>query len=309
MAAKIPHSFTCFSPTARRWVPVVTNAIHHPRAQKLTHAHTGQQTSRFDLVSWNTNYASGRPSQRCLGLLNHTFNAGVPDILCLQEVRLDVRAAILANAKVRDDFLVTDAEPNLENKVFSTITMLSKQSFAYDTNDAKYNDGAKFAIGPVYRNSLPSATERDALFVSLIPPDSPDCFFSIINVHLESRDAFTYRSQQLHQVASALHEPRCRGGLIVGDFNATTAKDQHLLDGNGLEDAWLNLYGDSDPNAPTWGVGARRDARHKPQRLDKIAMVGVVAEKMEVIHPRCIESGSKRIQWSDHSGLRGTFAL
>ncbi|KAK8144993.1 hypothetical protein G3M48_005072 [Beauveria asiatica] len=307
MATEILHSFSYFSRAARSWVPALSRAIQVPRAQSSRHTRAGHPKSHFELVSWNIDFASSQPSKRCLGLLDHILNSGTPDIICLQEVRLDVRASLLGNAEIRESFLVTDAEPNLEERRFSTMTLLLKKRFTYNTSTDKPGGRDKFSIGPVFRRSLPSATGRDGLYVCLIPPYALDTFFGVINVHLESCDAYSYRAQQLNQLTNSLHEPGCSGGLIAGDFNATTDKHDSLIEVNGLQDAWLSLYGDKEPNAPTWSVGRRRDPRYEPSRLDKIAMVGLAAERMEVMHPGSIGLASSEVEWSDHSGLRCTF--
>jgi endonuclease/exonuclease/phosphatase family metal-dependent hydrolase len=93
-------------------------------------SHASLVKHHFDLVSWNVHYSSSYPSQRCLQLISHVFGRGIPDILCLQEVRPEVRATLLGNSEVRDNFLTTGAEPNLEDKHFTTMTLLSKRRFA-----------------------------------------------------------------------------------------------------------------------------------------------------------------------------------
>jgi tyrosyl-DNA phosphodiesterase 2 len=123
-------------------------------------------------------------------------------------------------------------------------------------------------------------------------------------IHLDSRDRFSYRAQQLKQLAGVLREPDCCDGVIVGDFNALTNKDDKLIEENRVEDAWLVLYGDTDTDAPTWSVGRRREAEFEPRRLDKVAMVGLTAETMEIMHPGFIDmpkpgETSDQIEWSD----------
>ncbi|KAJ6784693.1 hypothetical protein PWT90_00436 [Aphanocladium album] len=280
MATDILHSFLYFSRAARGWVPALSRAIQMPRLQTLTPTRSGKPKSHFELVSWNIDFASSQPSKRCLGLLEHILHSGAPDIICLQEVRLDVRASLLGNAEIREFFLVTDAEPKLEERPFSTMTLLLKKRFAYDASTYNPEESDKFSVGPVFRRSLPSATGRDALYVCLIPPYAQNPSLSIINVHLESRNAYIYRAQQLNQLANSLLEFGCRGGLIAGDFNATTEKDHNLIEANGLKDAWLSLHGDTEPDSPTWSVGRRQDSRYQPSRLDKIAMVGAVTQAL-----------------------------
>lgn len=302
IVTEIRQSFLYFSRAARSWVPAASRTLHPPGLQTPA-TRANQPKTQFDLVSWNVDFASSQPSKRCIGLVNHILDTGVPDILCLLEVRLDVRASLLGHPDIRESFLVTDAEPEPEERRFSTMTLLLKNRFVYGKSTNKADDEAKFAVGPVFRRNLPSATGRDALTTCLIPPYAEDTYLGVINVHLESRDAYSYRAQQLRQVASSLREPGCSGGIIAGDFNATTEQDGGLLEENGLTDAWLSVHGDKDPDAPTWSVGRRRDPRYEPSRLDRIAIMGVVAERMEVVHPAVVGEGSSEIEWSDHSGL------
>lgn len=311
MTLRTPHSLLSFSSSARSWVPAMSNAIRRPCLKSASH--TNLVKHHLDLVSWNIHYSSSYPSQRCLGLINHVFHNGIPDILCLQEVRPEVRATLLGNTEVRDNFLTTDAGPNLEDKHFTTMTLLSKRRFAHDPEAETPEDKGKFIVGQAFRQQLPSATGRDGLCLDVIPPYARDTFLRIINVHLESRDAFCYRKEQLKKLASALREPGCMGVLIAGDFNSVTDEDHKLIEENNLEDAWLKLLGSTNPGE-TWNVGRKRDSRHGPRRLDKVAMVGLVAESMDLMHPLSIEiprpgGSSAQIQWSDHSGLRCKFSF
>jgi tyrosyl-DNA phosphodiesterase 2 len=169
-------------------------------------------------------------------------------------------------------------------------------------------------LGPVSRVELPSASGRDGLCVDISPPTAPDTVFRLINVHLDSLQRLANRTQQLKILANVLREPGCSGGLIAGDFNSISPEDQALVDDNGLEDAWLALHGSTDPDAPTWSVGREREVGLKPKRLDKVAMMGLRAEEMEILHPSLIEvpkpgGESDWLEWSDHSGLRCTFAV
>lgn len=318
MAARIPHSLSYFDPATRRWVAVLSKTIQRPGAQSLVK--TKPIKPLFDIVSWNVDFWNNQAHRRCLGLIDHVLERGTPDILCLQEVRSDVRDSLLGNRTIREAFLTTDADVGLaceDDKPFTTMTLLSNKRFAYslDSKDAVGGSegGGKFIVGPVSREPLPSASGRDGLYVDIIPPFAPDTFLRIINVHLDSRNRFSYRAQQLKQLARVLREPGCSGGVIVGDFNAVTDEDNKLIEENELEDAWLALHGNTDPDAPTWSVGRRREAEFKPRRLDKVAMVGLTAETMEIMHSGFIDvpkpgGTSDQIEWSDHSGLRCRFA-
>ncbi|TDL15970.1 hypothetical protein BD410DRAFT_832351, partial [Rickenella mellea] len=242
----------------------------------------------------------------------------------------DVRAALLANNRVRAGWLVKGAEDLTawDGVPFATITLLSKARFASsDLDSQKELEGeGKFMLGPTTRVPLPSKYGRDGLSVDIIPP-SPSTtpgtgtHFRLINVHLDSLwHTFPNRAQQLKILASLLREPGCAGGVIAGDFNAISPADDGLVEENGLVDAWVALHGhgqgqghghgkDGEGDGATWGVGVERE-RHDglgPGRLDKVAMTmnGVKAEEIEVLRPGLIEvprpgEGSVHVPWSDH---------
>lgn len=90
-------------------------------------------------------------------------------------------------------------------------------------------------------------------------------------------------------LANVLREPRCGGGIIAGDFNAINPEDHALVDKNELVDAWITLHGTADADEATWGFDVELRDGLAPGRLDKVAMLGVKAEKMEVLRPGFIE--------------------
>ena len=115
-------------------------------------------------------------------------------------------------------------------------------------------------------------------------------------------------------LADVLREPGCSGGIIAGDFNAISPEDDGIVDKNGLVDAWVALHGRADSDGATWGVGVKRRDGLGRGRLDKVAMMGLKAEEMEVLRPGLIEmprpgEDSIEIPWSDHCGLRCTFTI
>ncbi|KAL8382187.1 hypothetical protein RB595_006122 [Gaeumannomyces hyphopodioides] len=315
MPLRIPHSISYYCLTSRRWAPVTSHAVPRPRAQGSDNATAPKH--HLDGVSWNIDYSSAQPSRRCLALINHVLEGGVPDIICLQEVTPVPRAAILGSPEVRDAFLATDAGPGAEEKIFENMTLLSKKRFAYDGPDAAANgpkgEEDKLKIGQVFREQTPTAMDREGLCVDLVPAGAHDSFVRVVNVHLESLDSLPYRAAQLKRLASALREPGCGGRLIVGDFNAITEEDDGLLRENGLQDAWLTLHGGAGKPGATWNV-SRRDFRFEPARLDKVAVVGLVPDSMEIMHPLFVEAprpgaASAKVEWSDHSGLRCKFQI
>lgn len=219
---------------------------------------------------------------------------------------------------MRDAFLVTDAEDQraFEDVPFATMTLLSSRFFP--SIDLQNNgDGAerKLMPGRVFRIALSSKYGRDALSIDLTPPSTP-APLRLINIHLDSLgDALPHRAAQLEILADVLREPGCTAGLIAGDFNALGPRDHALVGDNGLEDAWVALYGaGADRDGATWGVGMELRDGLAPGRLDKVAMLGVEAEEMEVLRPGFIEvpgpaAESKVIPWSDHCGLRCKFTI
>ena len=199
------------------------------------------------------------------------------------------------------------------------MTFLSRARFACGLDLQKEGDGieggAKFMLGRVSRITLPSKYGRDALCVDIIPPTALSTCFRLINVHLDSLwDTLHYRTQQMEILADVLREPGCGGGIIAGDFNAIRPEDDELVDKNQLVDAWVALHGREDPGGATWGVSVERRHGLRPARLDKVAMMGLVAHEMEVLCPGSIEvprPGKEPVEipWSDHCGLRCTFTV
>ncbi|KAI0281953.1 Endonuclease/exonuclease/phosphatase [Russula aff. rugulosa BPL654] len=262
-------------------------------------------TSHFSLITQNLDAFSSRPESKR------------PDIIFLQEVTSDVRTSILGNPKVREAFLVTDAEDqtSFERVPFANMTLLSSKRFAFDLELQKEEDGvervAKFMLGPVSRVKLPSKYGRCALSVDIIPPSTasiPTATCRLVNVHLDSLgDALAYRTEQMEILANLLREPGCGGGLIAGDFNAISPEDHALLDKNGLVDAWVALHGKKGLEGATWGVGVERHDGLGPGRLDK-------AKDIEILRPGLIEvckpgEDSDYIVCSDHHGLRLCFTV
>ena len=109
------------------------------------------------------------------------------------------------------------------------MTLLSSKRFAFDLEPQKeereVERGEKFLLGPVSRVKLPSKYGRCALSLDIIPPSTAStqtAAYRVVNVHLDSLgDTLPYRTEQLEILANLLHEPRCAGGLIAGDFNPT----------------------------------------------------------------------------------------
>ncbi|KAG2348005.1 hypothetical protein BDR05DRAFT_973860 [Suillus weaverae] len=300
------RTFSAFKPSNRLWAPVSSRCAPNQVTQQLA------LTSRFSLITQNFDAFSSRPVARANLLLGGILEESKrPDIIFLQEVTSDVRTSILGNPKVREAFLVTDAEDqtSFEGVPFANMRLLSSKRFAFDL------EGEKFMPGPVSRVKLPSKYGRCALSVDIIPPSTPITTCRLVNVHLDSLGGtLPYRTEQMETLANLLREPGCGGGLIAGDFNAISPEDHTLLDKNGLVDAWVALHGKKGLDGATWGVGVERHDGLGPGRLDKVAMSGVDAKDMEIVRLGLSEvpkpgEDSDYIPCSDHYGLRLSFTV
>jgi len=275
------RTLSAFNPSTRMWTPVSSRNVQ------------SQVTQRLSLISWNIDAFSSRAVSCAKLILGHILEGQKsPDIIFLQEVTSTVRASLLDDARVRAAFLVTDAEDqtSFEGVPFATMTLLSSARFTSSLDSQKEGDGiergGKLMFGRVSRVALPSKYRRDALCVDIIPSTTPGTIFRLINVHLDSvGDTLHYRAQQIEILTGVLCEPGCGGGIIAGDFNAISPKDDGLLDKNNLVDAWVALHGRAGPDGATWGVGVERQDGLGPGRLDKVAMMGLKAEEMEVLRP------------------------
>ncbi|GJJ08218.1 hypothetical protein Clacol_002427 [Clathrus columnatus] len=247
-----------------------------------------------------------------------TFSKGpnFPDIIFLQEVASSVRQSLLSNAKVRSSFLTTDAEDDTAFKKvpFATMTLLSNKRFGsssfteQDGGKGKGEGGSKVVLDSVFRTELPSRYRRDALCVNIRHPTAPNTILRLLNVHLDSLDSQFRRTLQMQVLADLLREPECNGGIIAGDFNAIYPNDYTLVDKHELVDAWVALHGKTTGSGggATWGVGVELNDGLKPGRLDKVVMLGLQPNKVEVLQPGLIDGYTP---WSDHCGLQCTFTV
>jgi len=70
--------------------------------------------------------------------------------------------------------------------------------------------------------------------------------------------------------------------------------------------AWVALHGSTGSDGATCGVGVELEGGLKAGRLDKIVMLGLKPDEIEVLQPGLNESDRP---WSDHCGLRCTFTI
>ncbi|CAI7644458.1 unnamed protein product [Penicillium glandicola] len=152
-----------------------------------------------------------------------------------------------------------------------------------------------FALGPVWRVAFPSHFGRDVLFCDLFVPSHADktpTRVRFANVHLDSLAIKpSHRPRQLAIVSSFL---RSAGrGLVAGDFNPVLEEDAVLVETNRLTDAWMAIR----PEEPGYTWGADGKQRFPPNRMDKVALLGLKAREIDIFEPR-------RVWKSD--GLQGT---
>ncbi|KFA71092.1 hypothetical protein S40288_04498 [Stachybotrys chartarum IBT 40288] len=327
---RLPRILSTFNPSTRRWVPVPSYSLQSPLAQPA-------KAVRLRLVTWNIDAFSPRTVARASAIVSHLLKdpSTRSDIIFLQEVTSNARDALLCDARIRADFLTTDAEDKtaFANVPFTTMTLLSKAFFVSNASEG----GA--VVGPVHRLKFPSQYGRDALctdvFLARRRIRSPQMLLAaeqcswqrlrLINVHLDSLGStFRYRKEQMAIVASMLRQTvDCQAdgqhnvGLAAGDFNAMSPGDQELVVNNNLVDAWIRLYGDDTTKGDgmTWGFEKRQGISHR-KRLDRIAMTeGLEPLQIHVLRPGMItvpkpgQEGDGEIRWSDHSGLHFTFQL
>ncbi|KAL0937446.1 endonuclease exonuclease phosphatase family protein [Colletotrichum truncatum] len=300
------------------WEPVSdstnTNAASGPHQQD-------DRKHEFTLASWNVDAFSPLPNDRLSAILSSLFdNSPSPDIIFLQEVCKPMISCILEDQRVRNSWYCSEKDGiGMAGHLFMTVTLISK---------SRFGPRASFgSLGKLSRIKYHSRYGRDALCseVNILSsgkhePKQPEYRrIQLINVHLDSL-ALTpsYRPRQLSVVATLLHE--AGHGLVAGDFNPVLPEDQTLIEENNLIDAWKAVHGD-EPGY-TWGVDGNEP--FPPNRMDRIAMIGLEPFRMEVMRPGKIplpkaeHSPSKAsssieaeedVPWSDHSGLKCTFSV
>ena len=186
------------------------------------------------------------------------------------------------------------------------MTLLSSKRFDSPLLAEEGEAGGKLMLDSVFRLELPSRYKRYALCVYIAAPAEPGAVLRLLNVHLDSLDSHIRRFLQTQALAGVLREPRCIGGIIAGKFDAILLKDHRLADEHKLLDAWVALHGSTRPDGATWGVGVGRKGGLKAGRLNKVAMLGLKPDEIEVLQPGLIEADRP---WSNHCGLRCTFAI
>jgi tyrosyl-DNA phosphodiesterase 2 len=279
--------------------------------------------SKIELVTWNVDAFAPVPESRMSAIISNIFEvAPKVDIISLQEVSRAGLTFLLRDSRIRDGWFSSEADDNSwRGQSFASMTLLSKSRFAY-TKDKESIPSGKMALGPVWRVNYPSKFGRDALCCDVFVESSR---VRLINVHLDSLPIQpSKRPRQIQIIASLLRS--ANRGLVAGDFNPVLPEDDTLIQKNHLVDAWAALQ--PDESGFTWGVDGKQP--FPPNRMDKVAMLGLKAESIEVMHPGSVtnskvqvklsageKSSSKNrhddsdelVPWSDHSGLKCSFRL
>ena len=308
------RAISSFNHVTQRWVAIPLRDPHDPMTQRPS-SHPADATGNgngkqsLSLTSWNIQASPIGDVARSKLILDHILKGPkFSDIIHLQEVTSRVRQSLLDDARVRSGFLTTDAEDDtsFDRRPFATMTLLSSKRFGTPFLDEEAEGGGKLMLDSVFRMELLSRYKRDALCVDITAPAAPGAVFRLLNVHLNSLDSHFRRLLQMRELAGLLREPRSKGGIIAGDFNAISPKDHRLVDENELLDAWVALHGSTGPDGATWGVGVKLEGGLKAGRLDKVVMLGLKPDEIEVLRPGLIGAGKP---WSDHRGLHCTFTI
>lgn len=335
----------------------------------------GERSRGLVLVTWNVDYSSKAPEARMAAILNHIRHLGTsapaaPDVIFFQEVSRPALASALRDPWVREGWYSSEAADTTTTswgkQSFATMVLVSRSRFSH----ARGGGGVpgKATLGAIWRVKYPSRYERDALCCDVFlpsssssssppssssssptsqppppPPAAPSSTTTrvrLINVHLDSLPIQpSYRPQQLSIATSML--PAAGRGLVAGDFNPVLPSDETLLRDSRLVDAWAELR----PDEPgfTWGIDGGQP--FPPTRLDKVGMLGLRPEGIEVLLCGDVaarsssslrrqqqqqqqqrqqqemegetaagqkqEEGSREvtIPWSDHAGLKCSFNL
>jgi len=307
---RLHRALSSFNYVTHRWAAIPLRDPHHLITQgPSSHPADVIGKQSLSLTSWNIQASRPGSITRSKLILDHILKGPkFSDIIYLQEVTSNAQQSLLDDPRVRSGFLTTDAEDNTSFKglPFATMTLLSSKRFGSPLLDEEGEGGGKLMLDSVFRMELPSRYRSDALCVDIAAPAASGAVFRLLNVHLDSLDSHFRRALQMRTLAGVLRESRCRGGIIAGDFNAIFPEDHKLVDEYELLDGWVVLHGSTGPDGATWGVGVELEGGLKAGRLDKVAMLGLKPDEIEVLQPGLIEPDRP---WSDHCGLRCTFII
>ncbi|CAG7944373.1 unnamed protein product [Penicillium olsonii] len=273
-----------------------------------------ESTSNLVLLTWNIDATSSQTQQRVVEIITFITNLDAKvDVIFFQEVSKPALQYILEDERIRESWISSECDDTAWGRQsFTTITLMSKTRFGRDA-DSGTN---KAILGPVWRVKYPSRFDRDALCCDTFVPSSnskPGSKSSsatrirLVNVHLDSLPIQpSRRPQQISIASSYLRAAGC--GVVAGDFNPVLEEDGILIDKNGLTDAWVALHS-QDPGY-TWGVDGQQP--FPPNRLDRVAVLGLTPSSIEVLPPgqlTTLHSGSEQdkpsedVPWNDQQSL------
>ncbi|KAB2109909.1 hypothetical protein AG0111_0g2261 [Alternaria gaisen] len=266
------------------WIPFVNDKISRPGTRH-------QWAGSFRLVSWNVNADAPLPKVRMSALLQVIKDMGAADVVFLQEVSRESLAALLEDLWIRQNWYISDVNFSaFGNQNFISINFVSKLWVATDG----------IMLGAIWRVSLPSRFERDALCCDLILNSS--------SKHTSGKSFLRIRLVNLSICASYLSA--AGRGIIAGDFNPVLPEDDDLVRTNDLTDAWVRLR--PDDLGHTWGVCGEQS--FPPNRLDKVALFNLTPSGVGILQTSELEfCGEKTLtdvtglslkaHFSDHFGL------
>ncbi|KAI1771857.1 Endonuclease/exonuclease/phosphatase [Hypoxylon cercidicola] len=332
------QSWYAFDSSNNRWSPAGSGNNACNTAEITRRSTDGATTTSkrgspgLVLITWNVDYSSKEPEARMTAILTHIQHSdAAADLIFFQEVSRPALTTILQDQWVREGWYVSEADAtNWGKQAFATVSLISRSRFG-QARSVKEQP----TLGAIWRVKYPSRYERDALCCDIFlpssstlqvssPPAASNTRVRFVNVHLDSLPIQpSFRPRQLSIVTSILRTAGC--GLVAGDFNPVLPEDETLLGDNRLVDAWAELH----PDHPgfTWGING--DQPFPPNRLDKIGMLGLKAQSIEVMLCDNItsstslqakegteaagleqkEDNEEVIPWSDHAGLKCSFAL
>ena len=317
-ATAVPQSWHHFNHDQTTWLPITPSEPSVSSAANNNNAAESEATNRgnpplLTLLTWNVDALANHPEPRILGILSTVrTQSPQPDILFFQEVSKPALASLLSHPWIRSHWYSSESDvTHWLGQQFAAITLLSRRTFSHIHRD----DIPNHRLGQIWRVRYPSRFARDALCCDIfIRPLNTRV--RLVNVHLDSLPIQpSLRTRQLAIVANMLHA--AGRGVVAGDFNPVLPGDDELVQANRLADVWTELQG---TEGFTWGIDGKQP--FPPGRLDKIAMVGLEAKTIDVIHPGVLSNTDKvdesqdgkdelisTVPWSDHSGLKCSFGL
>ncbi|KAE8152852.1 Endonuclease/exonuclease/phosphatase [Aspergillus avenaceus] len=276
------QSWHHFHQDLQQWVPATNNDLQQATPALNT-------SPNLTLLTWNIDATSPRTEDRVTEII--TFITQLDPqvhVIFFQEVSKTALHQILKDNRIQESWVSSERDDTAWGKQsFATMTLLSK---------------SHFALGPIWRVTYPSHFGRDALCCDVfVPSCGRHTRVRLVNVHLDSLPMRpSHRPRQISIVSSFL---RIAGrGLVAGDFNPVLDEDATLPESNSLTDVWVALRPE-DPGF-TWGTDGEQP--FPPNRMDKVAIVGLEPFGIRTLEPKRLGINSP---WSDHHALLCSFGI